>query len=270
MWVFVMVWSGVEEVEFGAGRPSCRVEACPICSGDRVSLWDDDMKAALVMFKADGSRREFALPAGATVVGRKNSCGLRIPLTSVSRQHCEFRVEGAGVTLRDLGSSNGTYRNGERVQEAGLSAGDTVVVGPVQFTLTVDGQPPDIKPARPALESVGAGAAGAVGGAAVAALPPSMDVADAASSQADMSLSDDLELDIPDAAPALGDEDQAGGSGGGVELAGGDDEDDELAKAMASMGDDPDGSSGIAFDFDDDDDEDNDLPAIEFLGTDDD
>lgn len=106
------------------------------------------MEASLVMFKADGTRRDFPLREGALVVGRKNSCELRIPLSSVSRQHCEITLDGDAVKLRDLGSSNGTYHNSIRVQEAELAPGDEVVVGPVVFTLVVDGVPKEISPVR--------------------------------------------------------------------------------------------------------------------------
>ena len=87
------------------------------------------------------------------IVGRTSGCDLRIPLTSVSRQHCELRVEEGRVYLRDLGSSNGTYHNSIRVQETLLKAGDEVVIGPVVFTLIVDGVPSQIDPVRTVVES---------------------------------------------------------------------------------------------------------------------
>jgi pSer/pThr/pTyr-binding forkhead associated (FHA) protein len=102
----------------------------------------------LAMFKSDGTRRDFPVVKERVVIGRKVNCDLRIPLTSVSRQHCELTVDGNKVQVKDLGSSNGTYHNSERVQEAYLSAGDELVIGPVVFTLVVDGQPADIKPVR--------------------------------------------------------------------------------------------------------------------------
>lgn len=111
------------------------------------------MQVSLVMFKADGSRRDFPLNRDRIVIGRKNNCDLRIPLSSVSRQHCEVRLEDDEVKVRDLGSSNGTYHNSVRVQEATLAAGDEVVVGPVVFTVVIDGEPQDIKPVRSLLAS---------------------------------------------------------------------------------------------------------------------
>lgn len=110
------------------------------------------MDVSIVMFKADGSRRDFPIQRDKLVIGRKNTSDLRIPLSSVSRQHCEIRVEGDQVKMRDLGSSNGTFHNDTRVQEAVLAAGDKVSVGPVVFTLVIDGEPGEIEPVRTVLD----------------------------------------------------------------------------------------------------------------------
>lgn len=103
---------------------------------------------SLVMFKSDGTRRDFPIAKERVIVGRKANCDLRIPLTSVSRQHCQITLDDEMISVKDLGSSNGTYHNSVRVQEAALSAGDELVVGPVVFTLVVDGHPNEIKPVR--------------------------------------------------------------------------------------------------------------------------
>jgi pSer/pThr/pTyr-binding forkhead associated (FHA) protein len=109
------------------------------------------MDASLVMFKSDGQRKDFPLRKAVTVVGRKSTCDLRIPLSSVSRQHFKLQQENGKIMLRDLGSSNGTFYNGQRVLEAELKAGDQVRVGPVTFTVVVDGKPADIEPVRTVL-----------------------------------------------------------------------------------------------------------------------
>jgi predicted component of type VI protein secretion system len=95
------------------------------------------------MFRSDGERRSFSIMRDMTVIGRREDCDLRIPLSDVSRKHCRLVRDGETLHLEDLGSSNGTYRNGERVQEAILSPGDTLQVGPVQFVLQIDGHPAD-------------------------------------------------------------------------------------------------------------------------------
>jgi pSer/pThr/pTyr-binding forkhead associated (FHA) protein len=110
------------------------------------------MDVSLVMFKADGTRRDFPIKKPKFIVGRTTHCDLRIPLSSVSRKHCEIRMDGNRVHLRDLGSSNGTYHNSARVLEVTLKAGDEIAIGPVVFTLVIDGQPGQITPVRPAAE----------------------------------------------------------------------------------------------------------------------
>ena len=76
------------------------------------------------------------LPAGESVIGRSRSCTVQIAETTVSRQHAIFVVEPGKVRLRDLGSSNGTFVNGERVDgEIPLGDGDRVVVGETELVL---------------------------------------------------------------------------------------------------------------------------------------
>ena len=106
------------------------------------------MQVVLVMFRSDGERRSFSVTRDVTVIGRREDCDLRIPLSEVSRKHCRLVRDGDTLKLEDLGSSNGTFLNGQRVQEALLSPGDTIQVGPVVFALQIDGEPPeeDLRP----------------------------------------------------------------------------------------------------------------------------
>lgn len=111
------------------------------------------MNVCLVMFKDDGSRKEFSVQSGKTIIGRKEDCDLRIPLGEVSRQHAVMMVGADGVSLRDLGSSNGTYVNNQRITEQELDPGDHIVIGPVVFTIQIDGVPAELKPVQTRLES---------------------------------------------------------------------------------------------------------------------
>lgn len=117
------------------------------------------MEVTLVMFKADGTRRDFPMNKSRVVVGRTNSCDLRIPLSSVSREHCEFTLDDDELRVRDLGSSNGTFQNGIRVQESSLDKGDEVAIGPVVFTVVIDGEPGSIEPVRTIVDAEDAEAA---------------------------------------------------------------------------------------------------------------
>jgi pSer/pThr/pTyr-binding forkhead associated (FHA) protein len=98
----------------------------------------------LVTFKKNGTRQEIPLKSGSITIGRKPDADVRIPVNEVSRAHCQLALNGTKATLRDLGSSNGTFVNDRRVTEALLNAGDQITVGPVTFILQVDGKPADI------------------------------------------------------------------------------------------------------------------------------
>lgn len=95
------------------------------------------------MFREDGSRRVFPLNLGVTTIGRKDDCNIRIPLSMVSRRHAEVLVEDEGTVLKDLGAANGTFLNNRRIDEEDLEPGDQIMIGPVVFTVQIDGKPGD-------------------------------------------------------------------------------------------------------------------------------
>jgi hypothetical protein len=64
-----------------------------------------------------------------TVLGRSQSCDVRLDDPNVSRRHAEVRQEGTSYWIVDLGSTNGVEVNGKRVQRAKLEDGDTVTLG---------------------------------------------------------------------------------------------------------------------------------------------
>jgi len=122
------------------------------------------MKVKLIMFREDGSRREFPVTAGGTTIGRKDDCGIRIPLAIISRRHAEIVVDEDGAVLRDLGAANGTFLNNRRITEEDLEPGDQITIGPVVFIVQVDGEPPDdeifqIRTKATAHHAAGSGAA---------------------------------------------------------------------------------------------------------------
>lgn len=120
------------------------------------------MQAVLVMFRSDGEKRSFSISREMTVIGRRQDCDLMIPLGEISRKHCRIIREGDTLRLEDLGSSNGTFHNGRRIQEIILSPGDTIQVGPVTFVIQIDGVPSDDEVA-PFAHGAAAGAAAATG-----------------------------------------------------------------------------------------------------------
>lgn len=101
------------------------------------------MPVMLVMFDREGRRRDFPLHKGPNTIGRKNDCDIRIPTSDVSRLHAEVVVDEDSAMVRDLGASNGTYVNYQRVTEEDLEPGDFLTIGSVTFTLQIDGEPGD-------------------------------------------------------------------------------------------------------------------------------
>lgn len=88
-------------------------------------------------------------------IGRHSSCDLTILRHAVSRRHAEIVYDGDGYLLRDLGSRNGTYLNGERVEgTARLRSGDKIEIGPSAVTFcqldSVDGPALDASAAHDA------------------------------------------------------------------------------------------------------------------------
>jgi adenylate cyclase len=84
--------------------------------------------------------REFALREGGVfTVGRAAGCDIVLLDPTVSRKHAELGCGEDEVAVRDLGSANGVFVNGERVEEAVLHAGDEVSFGAVAFRLEAEG-----------------------------------------------------------------------------------------------------------------------------------
>lgn len=75
--------------------------------------------------------KAFALGDSAEViVGRDESCDIRIMAQSVSREHCSIEQDGDELVLRDLGSSGGTLLDGKKIEKIRLQDGMEVAVGP--------------------------------------------------------------------------------------------------------------------------------------------
>jgi pSer/pThr/pTyr-binding forkhead associated (FHA) protein len=104
------------------------------------------MNVKLVTFTRKGGRKDFTIKKSPTIVGRNPDADIRIPIGDVSRSHCKILVEDGVVTVSDLGSSNGTFVNDEPVKKSQLNAGDAMRVGPVEFTVQIDGVPKDFQP----------------------------------------------------------------------------------------------------------------------------
>jgi predicted component of type VI protein secretion system len=85
--------------------------------------------------KCTATGKTYTLKGNSAVIGRGDDCDIRIRKSDLSRKHAEIRVEGATVTLRDLGSKNGTRLNKAPVAGAVmLNHGDIIYMGANTYT----------------------------------------------------------------------------------------------------------------------------------------
>ena len=93
-------------------------------------------------YRLTGIANEYSFDLGASstmVVGRAVNSDCPVVDPTVSRRHAELRVEDTGIQVKDVGSSNGTFVNGVKVESYFVVPGDTVTFGSVMFRVEVTG-----------------------------------------------------------------------------------------------------------------------------------
>ncbi len=90
----------------------------------------DAKLSGTLRFKLETPDGEVPLIHGDNIIGRDPEAIIRIDLGGVSRRHARIIVDGTNVTLEDLGSKNGTYLRGRRVDRpTHLAHGDEIRIG---------------------------------------------------------------------------------------------------------------------------------------------
>jgi ABC-type multidrug transport system ATPase subunit/pSer/pThr/pTyr-binding forkhead associated (FHA) protein/ABC-type multidrug transport system permease subunit len=97
----------------------------------RAAPRDDDVEVALRGAALLFEGRRVAIPAGGLTIGRSPDCDLQLMSGLVSPAHARVDVNGQHPWLTDLGSTTGTYLNGERFAggRRPLNAGDAIAIG---------------------------------------------------------------------------------------------------------------------------------------------
>jgi pSer/pThr/pTyr-binding forkhead associated (FHA) protein len=70
-----------------------------------------------------------------SLVGRDEDCDIRLDHKSVSKMHCVLVKSNGLILIRDLGSTNGTRVNGQRIRRAHLVPNDTLAIANLKFTV---------------------------------------------------------------------------------------------------------------------------------------
>jgi pSer/pThr/pTyr-binding forkhead associated (FHA) protein len=78
--------------------------------------------------------------AGPTVIGRAPECDIAVTVDEISRRHVQLKPTTDGLAVEDLGSANGTYVNGQRMQTGFMKPGDELRLDAVRFMLVAPGQ----------------------------------------------------------------------------------------------------------------------------------
>jgi hypothetical protein len=86
--------------------------------------------------------REVELDSGSYIIGRSSGADLQIGHSSVSSSHCQIMIRDGTVTVQDLGSTNGTFLDGQPVGESQIAPGQTLRLGEVELCY-------EPQPARP-------------------------------------------------------------------------------------------------------------------------
>ena len=97
--------------------------------------------AQLQILKGDAPGKQHALTADRMVIGRQSDCDIVLDSNSVSRRHAEVVADGGAFFVEDLGSRNGTYVNGRKIEgRTRLAENDRIKI--CDMLLTFHDQPP--------------------------------------------------------------------------------------------------------------------------------
>jgi len=86
-------------------------------------------QAYLIVLAGSAMGEMYKVTHERTIIGRGQRADVRMMDEGVSREHCEILIEGEKIILHDLGSTNGTYCRGLRIDRHELADGDKILVG---------------------------------------------------------------------------------------------------------------------------------------------
>ena len=97
----------------------------------------------VVVVRGANAGSRFAAVGRVTSIGRHPESTIFLDDVTVSRRHAEIVRSATGYELVDVGSLNGTYVNGERIDRQTLAEGDQLQVGKYKLVVVVDDEDDD-------------------------------------------------------------------------------------------------------------------------------
>ena len=114
------------EEDLDLAKGSFKLTAASV-QGNAVPVTTDEQSQDCPLLEINGS--QYLLTKEKTILGRGSGCDIVIDDPGISRKHLEIDVTPNGVIARDLGSTNGTYVEGNQVPAATLLDGNTITIG---------------------------------------------------------------------------------------------------------------------------------------------
>lgn len=96
-----------------------------------------DRRYSLAVILGADAGKVFRLTSPRTVLGRGADCDVQLTDSEVSRRHAMLEIRGDEITVKDLGSTNGTFVEGVRVQEAKLASQQEFSLGTTTLMLII-------------------------------------------------------------------------------------------------------------------------------------
>ena len=97
------------------------------------------MEVKLIVANGKQAGKEISVKSAKFLIGRNEDCQLRPQSHLVSRKHCAILIEEDSATIEDLGSTNGTFLNGEKLEgRRKLKSGDRIKVGILEVNVQLD------------------------------------------------------------------------------------------------------------------------------------
>lgn len=138
--VSILLLAGIGVLVYFKTRPKpVPVVLCPVCRQEQMQDWDVCLfcmrvaKATLKGTKGPAAGKTFPLVGKTVKIGKGPENMISIPDPTVSTNHCGIQIDGAHFEIVDLGSSNGTFVNGKKVERRSLRNGDVLTFGQTEM-----------------------------------------------------------------------------------------------------------------------------------------